>query len=137
MPSSPPAARLLREGAGPTGLADGARVRVGLAPAVLAEVRRPEIDVAVWLREPPPWIGEEHAIDRSALARGAETPAEVNSTVVRDPAGVRLAHAGDVLMLKGSRHPDAGSHGAIHRSPRLRDGEARLVLIVTAGGTSP
>ena len=232
LPTSVP--HRLRDAGGARGVSDGSRGRVGMAAAVLAEVRRPAIDVAVWLREPPAplhaqsmlaewaattqappfdrivdvghdvlaavsaapdalrpalaadvsrlldlfqsiarahtfrlffgvvrddqcrkfhvdavamrmvttYVGPgtvwlpEHAVDRAALARGVSSPAEVNSTVVLDPASVRHAYAGDVLMLKGSRHPDVGSFGAVHRSPHLHGGEARLVLVVTAGGPS-
>ena len=77
------------------------------------------------------WVPEAQ-LDRDALARLIPCPMEANRAIVRDPKKVRRAQPGDVLMLKGSRHPNAGRRGAVHRSPPLPPGEARLVLIVTA-----
>lgn len=82
------------------------------------------------------WLPED-VVDRAALARFIEHPSDANAAIVRDPSGVRCAQAGDVLMLKGSCDPNAGGKGAVHRSPPLHEGEARLVLIASAGGLLP
>ena len=82
------------------------------------------------------WLPED-VVDRAALARLIECPSDANAAIVRDPSCVVRAQAGDVLMLKGSRDPNAGGRGAVHRSPPLNEGEVRLVLIATAGGLPP
>ena len=82
------------------------------------------------------WLPED-IVDRAALARLNECPSDANAAIVRDPSCVVRAQAGDVLMLKGSRDPNAGGRGAVHRSPPLRECEVRLVLIATAGGPPP
>ena len=80
------------------------------------------------------WL-PEHAVDREALARGIACPSEANAAIVARPEAVRHARCGDVLMLKGSRHPTARGRGAVHRSPPLHHaGPRRFVLIATAGG---
>jgi Protein of unknown function (DUF1826) len=82
------------------------------------------------------WLSEQ-AVNRAALARLIECPSDANAAIVCDPGGVRRAREGDVLMLKGSRDPNVGGKGAVHRSPPLREPEVRLVLIATAGGPPP
>jgi Protein of unknown function (DUF1826) len=83
------------------------------------------------------WIPEA-SVDRDALGRMIERPSQANAAIARNPAAVCRAHRGDVLMLKGARHPDARGRGAVHRSPPIEQGgEHRFVLIATAGGPAP
>jgi hypothetical protein len=83
------------------------------------------------------WVPSE-AVDRDALARAIPHPAQANTAIVRDPREVRRASPGDVLALKGSRHPDAASGGAVHRSPPIEHdaGALRVALVLTVGGAA-
>jgi Protein of unknown function (DUF1826) len=82
------------------------------------------------------WL-PERVVDRAALERMIACPSEANAAIVRDPDGVRRARCGDVLMLKGPARSRAGTKGAVHRSPPLREREVRLVLMATVGGPTP
>jgi hypothetical protein len=82
------------------------------------------------------WLSDD-VVDRAALARLIECRSNANVAILRDPSRVRCAQAGDLLVLKGSRDPNAGGRGAVHRSPPLREREVRLVLIATAGAPPP
>jgi hypothetical protein len=72
----------------------------------------------------------EHAVDRAAMGLPCACPDEANHEIVRDPSAIQQTRAGDVLLLKGERWPDAG--GAVHRSPPIEGtGQNRLVLSLT------
>ncbi|HEU4408123.1 MAG TPA: DUF1826 domain-containing protein [Polyangiaceae bacterium] len=78
------------------------------------------------------WLSED-AVDRAALAPSDAPPDETNAAVVRDPALVRRARAGDVLLLKGEGWPGNEGRGAVHRSPPVAaTGARRLVFKLTA-----
>lgn len=81
------------------------------------------------------WVPSE-AVDRDALARLTPCPSEANAGIVRIASAVRRAEPGHVLVLKGGRNASAAGAGAVHRSPAIAHrGEARVTLVVTAGGT--
>ena len=75
------------------------------------------------------WVAEAD-VDRSFLGRHDMSPSESNALIVPDPAAIRRADAGDVLLLKGAAHPHCAHRGAVHRSPPIEAerGRPRLVL---------
>jgi hypothetical protein len=89
--------------------------------------------VTTYLGRGTEWIPDD-VVDRDAMARMIPCPEEANAAIVRDHRELRHADAGDVVLLKGSRHPDGS--GAVHRSPPIvATGVRRVVLVVTAGGS--
>jgi len=75
------------------------------------------------------WVAASD-VRREALARPVVDPEEANRAIVRRPAGVRRARAGDVLLMKGRL---AESDGQVHRSPPIEAlGVVRVVLVVSA-----
>lgn len=75
------------------------------------------------------WVPED-AVSREALAHPANCPCDANKEIVRDAAAVRRAAAGDVLVMKGSRHEHG--RGAVHRSPPIEGtNRVRVVLIAS------
>lgn len=67
----------------------------------------------------------EHNVNRAALGTGN------NARVILDFSRVKRLKAGDVVILKGDRHPDCKGQGAVHRSPEIEASHlARLVLRV-------
>lgn len=73
------------------------------------------------------WLPEE-AVQRAALEPSLEHAHHANEKIVKNPAAVRRALAGDVLVMKGERaRPGAA---LVHRSPPIQGtGKARVVLI--------
>lgn len=78
------------------------------------------------------WLAED-AVDRTALAPSDAPPDAANAAVIRHPALVRRARAGDVLVLKGEAWPGNAGRGAVHRSPPIEAARSRrLVFKLTA-----
>ncbi len=70
------------------------------------------------------------AVRREALNQGTDGPHEANKKIVRDPAAVRHAMPGEVVVMKGADHPSR--NGAVHRSPPVEGtGRVRVVLTLT------
>jgi hypothetical protein len=67
------------------------------------------------------------------MENSPECPDLANAAVVRDPASVRRAQPGHVVMLKGARYAGSKERAAVHRSPPLASFTGkRVVLIATA-----
>jgi hypothetical protein len=76
------------------------------------------------------WLSESN-VRRAALGDPALCPVEANAAIVRDPAGIRRARAGDVLLMKGatSAGPD---RALVHRSPPIEGTDTvRVVLALS------
>lgn len=71
------------------------------------------------------WVPNE-TVHREAMDHPVDCPCDANREIVRDPAAIRRAGAGDVLLMKGAGHTSV--LGAVHRSPPL--GEARRPRVV-------
>lgn len=75
------------------------------------------------------WLPDD-AVRREALGRASIHLEDPNKAIVRDPAAVRRAVAGEVIVMKGARHPN--QRGAVHRSPPIECGaKVRVVLVAT------
>lgn len=74
-------------------------------------------------------------IDRSALGKPDPSIELANARIVRRPGLVQRALTGDVVLLKGERHPENEGRGAVHRSPPIAHvGLRRLVLTLDEAG---
>ncbi len=75
------------------------------------------------------WV-PDHAVTRAALGRPVDCPTDANKDIVKDAAAVRHAVPGEVILMKGARHPDG--QGAVHRSPPIEGtGQTRVVLTMS------
>ena len=78
------------------------------------------------------WLPEE-AVDRSVVLDPPEDPEVANARIVRSPALIRRARAGDVLVMKGEAWPRNRGLGVVHRSAPIEGADQRrLVLTLTA-----
>lgn len=79
------------------------------------------------------WIANED-VHRATLEHPPNCPCDANRQILRPGAAARHAHAGDVVLLKGSRFGD-GELGAVHRSPPIeQQGVTRVILVVSSVG---
>ena len=90
----------------------------------------------LWLRLITTYVGPgtewlpDDAVDRQGLQPSVESAQAANQKVVRYPAEIRRAQAGDVVLLKGAQ---ASRLPAVHRSPTIEGtGITRVVLTLTA-----
>jgi hypothetical protein len=76
------------------------------------------------------WLPESN-LRRTALTDSPPCPVAANAAIVRDPARIRRARTGDVLLMKGAA--SAGPERAlVHRSPPIEGtGEVRVVLALS------
>jgi hypothetical protein len=78
------------------------------------------------------WVPGD-AVNREAMGHPTDCPCDANKDIVRDASAVRHAHAGDVLIMRGTQN--SREEGAVHRSPTIAEaGLTRVVLTVTAIG---
>ncbi|MCH2108409.1 MAG: DUF1826 domain-containing protein [Polyangiaceae bacterium] len=76
------------------------------------------------------WVPAE-AVNQAALVHPPACPHEANAQIIADPAAVRRAQVGDVLLMKGRRHPDGT--GIVHRSPPIEaSAQSRIALIISS-----
>ncbi len=67
------------------------------------------------------------AVSREALDHPPGCPCDANKAIVKDSSAIRHAVSGEVLVMKGARHPDR--RGVVHRSPSIEGtGQTRVVL---------
>lgn len=116
-------------------LAGTRRLRISFGAVRTDQCRKFHVDhvryrlVTTYLGPGTEWV-PDHAVDRAALAHPASCPCDANKSIVRDEAAVRHAIAGDVLLMKGARHPS--QRGAVHRSPPISGtGQVRVVLVAS------
>jgi Protein of unknown function (DUF1826) len=75
------------------------------------------------------WVPDT-AVRREALDHPPSCPCDANQAIVRDSSAIRHAVPGEVLVMKGGRHPHR--RGAVHRSPPIEGtGQTRVVLIAS------
>ncbi len=114
---------------------DASRLRVSFGPILTDQCRKFHADylryrlMTTYVGPGTQWV-PEHAVCRDALMHPPGCPCDANKEIVRDPNAIQQAAAGEVVLAKGSLHPDGG--GAVHRSPPIEDkGLVRVVLIVS------
>jgi hypothetical protein len=73
------------------------------------------------------YVASEH-VDRGKLGRPSLHATDERSGLLRPCARVEAARAFDVVLLKGEAWAGNEGRGAVHRSPRVPPGGARVVL---------
>jgi hypothetical protein len=85
--------------------------------------------LATYLGPGTEWVPDEY-VDRAALSNPPVDPTAANAVIVKDSNEIRRAAAGDVLLMKGARHPHGV--GLVHRSPPIEGtGRARVLLTLS------
>jgi hypothetical protein len=72
------------------------------------------------------WL-DHHAVNRAVLGHLSGGRADEVSGLILPGAAPRTAPAGAAVFLKGERWPGNDGRGAVHRSPAVPAGQARLV----------
>jgi len=116
-------------------LSGAPRVRVSVGAVRTDQCRKFHVDfvryrlLTTYVGPGTEWVPEE-AVRREALDHPPDCPCDANKEIVRDPSAIRHAVPGEVLVMKGGRHPDR--RGAVHRSPPIEGtGRVRVVLAVS------
>lgn len=73
------------------------------------------------------WL-PHNLVDRSKLGKGSLGLSDEESGLYANKNDVRLLTHGDVALLKGESWIGNENAGLVHRSPRVNDGEKRLLL---------
>ena len=116
-------------------LADARRLRVSLGAVRRDQCRKFHVDyvryrlVTTYVGPGTEWVPDE-AVRREALDHPPDCPCDANKEIVRDASAIRHAVPGEVIVMKGARHPN--HRGAVHRSPPIEGtGRVRVVLIAS------
>lgn len=116
-------------------LADARRLRVSFGAVRTDQCRKFHVDhlryrlVTTYVGPGTEWVPDE-AVRREALDHPPDCPCDANQEIVREPSAIRHAVPGEVIVMKGARHP--GRRGAVHRSPPIEGtGRVRVVLIAS------
>ena len=116
-------------------LADARRLRVSLGAVRTDQCRKFHVDyvryrlVTTYVGPGTEWVPDE-AVRREALDHPPDCPCDANKEIVRDASAIRHAVPGEVIVMKGARHPN--HRGAVHRSPPIEGtGRVRVVLIAS------
>jgi hypothetical protein len=113
-------------------LTGGQQVRLSLGVVRDDQCRKFHVDrlrfrmLCTYLGPGTEWAPED-IVDREALAHPEDCPCDANSLIVRRPDRIVRAAAGDVLLQKGSLHPER--RGSVHRSPPIEEKDTRRVLL--------
>lgn len=73
------------------------------------------------------WLPHEH-VDRSKLGRGNLGKPDEQSGFYNKSSNIQQLNPGDVALLKGELWEGNENAGLVHRSPKLNDGQNRLLL---------
>lgn len=116
-------------------LADARRLRVSFGAVRTDQCRKFHVDyvryrlVATYVGPGTEWVPDE-AVRREALDHPPDCPCDANKEIVREASAIRHAVPGEVIVMKGARHPN--HPGAVHRSPPIEGtGRVRVVLIAS------
>jgi hypothetical protein len=116
-------------------LADARRLRVSLGAVRTDQCRKFHVDyvryrlLTTYVGPGTEWVPDE-AVRREALDHPPDCPCDANKEIVRDASAIRHAVPGEVIVMKGARHPN--HRGAVHRSPPIEGtGRVRVVLIAS------
>lgn len=111
------------------------RLRVSFGAVRTDQCRKFHVDyvhyrlVTTYVGPGTEWV-PDHAVSRAALEHPPGCPCDANKEIVRMPQEIRHAAPGEVLVMKGARHPTG--RGAVHRSPPIQGtGKLRVVLIAS------
>jgi hypothetical protein len=116
-------------------LADARRLRVSFGAVRTDQCRKFHVDyvryrlVTTYVGPGTEWVPDE-AVRREALDHPPDCPCDANKELVREASAIRHAVPGEVIVMKGARHPN--HHKTIHRSPPIEGtGRVRVVLIAS------
>jgi hypothetical protein len=116
-------------------LADARRLRVSFGAVRTDQCRKFHVDyvryrlVTTYVGPGTEWVPDE-AVRREALDHPPDCPCDANKEIVREASAIRHAVPGEVIVMKGARHPN--HRGAVHRSPPIEGtGRVRVVLIAS------
>jgi Protein of unknown function (DUF1826) len=116
-------------------LANARRLRISFGAARTDQCRKFHVDyvryrlVTTYVGPGTEWVPDD-AVRREALDHPPDCPCDANKEIVREESAVRHAVPGEVLVMKGARHPNR--RGAVHRSPPIEGtGRVRVVLIAS------
>lgn len=116
-------------------LSESGRLRVSLEAVRTDQCRKFHVDnvryrlVTTYLGPGTHWVPDD-AVRRDALDHPPDCPCDANRAIVRDMRAVRHAVPGEVIVMKGARHPK--HPGAVHRSPPIEGkNQLRIVLIAS------
>lgn len=116
-------------------LADARRLRVSLGAVRTDQCRQFHVDylryrlVTTYVGPGTEWVPDE-AVRREALDHPPDCPCDANKEIVREASAIRHAVPGEVIVMKGARHPN--ERGAVHRSPPIEGtGRVRVVLVAS------
>lgn len=73
------------------------------------------------------WLPHE-TVDRTKLGKGNNGLPDELSGIYRSAGDIQQLTNGDVALLKGARWEGSGPFALVHRSPRPKPGETRLLL---------
>ncbi|MEL7537021.1 MAG: DUF1826 domain-containing protein [Pseudomonadota bacterium] len=73
------------------------------------------------------WL-PHHVVNRSKLGPGSNGQPDHKSGLFQHPQDVQTLTCGDVALLKGELWVGNANAGLVHRSPKVPDGENRLLL---------
>ncbi|MEN9579960.1 MAG: hypothetical protein RJA70_2969 [Pseudomonadota bacterium] len=116
-------------------LSNARRLRVSLGAVRSDQCRKFHVDylryrlITTYVGPGTEWVPDD-SVRREALDHPPDCPCDANKAIVREAAAVRHAVAGEVVVMKGDRHPNR--RGAVHRSPPIEGtGRVRVVLIAS------
>lgn len=116
-------------------LSDARRLQVSFGAVRSDQCRKFHVDyvryrlVTTYVGPGTEWV-PDYAVRRAALDHPPDCPCDANKEIVRDSSAIRHAVPGEVILMKGARHPDR--RGAVHRSPPIEGtGRVRVVLIAS------
>jgi len=78
------------------------------------------------------WL-ENNRVDRTRLGKGRRGKPDDQSDVFHSPRHIRQLTVGDAALLKGESWHGNEGRGAVHRSPPMPSGAARLMLSLDFG----
>lgn len=116
-------------------LADARRLRVSLGAVRTDQCRKFYVDyvryrlLTTYVGPGTEWVPDE-AVRCEVFDYFLDCLCDANKEIVRDASAIRHAVPGEVIVMKGARHPN--HRGAVHRSPPIEGtGRVRVVLIAS------
>ncbi|RXJ73938.1 succinylglutamate desuccinylase [Veronia nyctiphanis] len=115
--------------------------RVGIRITVLSKAMCPKFHVdnvpcrlvTTYVGDATEWLPNK-GIDRTKLGHGSEGRADHESGLYNHQRDIQQLNAGDIALLKGERWEGNEDTGLIHRSPVLKEGDARLLVTLDFSG---
>lgn len=115
--------------------------RVGVRITVLSKAMCPKFHVdnvpcrlvTTYVGDATEWLPNQ-GIDRTKLGHGSMGLADHESGLYAHQHDIQQLSAGDIALLKGEQWEGNENAGLIHRSPVLKEGDARLLVTLDFSG---